>query len=99
LTASKLLGIRAPLDTFSFWKSAFVTIAFSLGIFLFCSYVGKAVDCKPNQIDGLCGMSSFFGHFVGVRVAVITFLIGAVYTVVMEILKRSRTRKSEMSPP
>jgi hypothetical protein len=40
---------------------------------------GKAGDCKPRQIDGQCGMSTFFGLIYGIAAGVVIFVGMGIY--------------------
>ena len=74
------------------WKSvlisALVTVAASLAIFVLSVKSGEAGDCKPNQSDGQCGLSSFVGFFDGVIGAGVVLLGGGIYIVVILVRKR-----------
>jgi hypothetical protein len=52
---------------------------------------GKAVDCKPGQIDGQCGLGTFLGLLYGVGAGLAIFLITTVYFLVVAYRRRSAT--------
>jgi hypothetical protein len=54
---------------------------------------GKAVDCKPGQIDGQCGLSTFLGLLYGVGTGVAFFLISTVCFLIIAYRRRSVSRQ------
>lgn len=44
-------------------------------------WLGRTSDCKPGQIDGLCGMGSFFILVAGVCTGGFTFIAVSAYVV------------------
>jgi hypothetical protein len=74
------------------WKSvlisALVAVAVSITIFILSAKSGKAGDCKPNEIDGQCGLSTFVGFIEGVIGAGVVLLGGGTYIVVILVRKR-----------
>jgi hypothetical protein len=74
------------------WKSvlisALVTLTASITIFALSVKNGQAGDCKQNQSDGQCGLSSFVGFFDGVIGAGVVLLGGGTYIVVVLVRKR-----------
>ena len=78
------------------WKSvlisALVTVAASFTIFVLSAKSGEAGDCKPNERDGQCGLSTFVGFVDGVIGAGVILLGGGIYIVVTLIRKRSEVK-------
>jgi hypothetical protein len=54
---------------------------------------GKAVDCKPGQIDGQCGLSTFIGLLYGVGTGLALFLISTVCCLIIAYRRRSVSRQ------
>jgi hypothetical protein len=52
---------------------------------------GKAVDCKPGQTDGQCGLGRFLGLLYGVGGGLALFLIASVYFLVVAYRRRKAT--------
>ena len=50
--------------------------------------VGKAGDCTPREIDGQCGMSTFFAFAYGVIAAVVIAICCTVYLVIVLVRQR-----------
>jgi hypothetical protein len=61
-----------------------VSIAIGRGIYI----NGVNGDCKPHEIDGQCGMSSFAGLIEGVLVGLAFFALVAVFLSVLVSGKR-----------
>jgi hypothetical protein len=56
-----------------------ITSMLSIAIAVGGYALGKAVDCKPGQIDGQCGLGTFLGLLYGVGAGLVLFLITTVY--------------------
>ena len=52
-------------------------------------WLGRASDCKPGQIDGLCGMGTFFMLWAGVYIGLFTLIVVSAYVVFLA----NRSRK------
>jgi hypothetical protein len=78
------------------WKSvlisALVTVAASITIFVLSAKSGKAGDCKPNERDGQCGLSTFVGFVDAVIGAGVVLLGGGTYIVITLVRKRSEAK-------
>jgi hypothetical protein len=61
------------------WKSVLLLIAISIATFALSSYLGKAGDCKPHEIDGQCGMSTFVGFVFGIFSGAVVLIGGGIY--------------------
>jgi hypothetical protein len=85
------------------WKSvmisALVTVAASITIFIFSANSGKAGDCKPNERDGQCGLSTFVGFVDGVIGAGVVLLGGGTYIVVILVRKRLEAKSLHRQEP
>ena len=68
--------------------TALVSVAAGIGIYL----AGKAGDCRPEEIDGQCGMSTFFGLVGGVGAGLVIFVGMGAYFVVVAIKRRRAKR-------
>jgi len=67
-----------------------VSIAIGRGIYI----VGVSEDCKPHEVDGQCGMSSFAGLIEGVIVGFAFFaLVGVYLLIVTSRRRRASTRE------
>jgi hypothetical protein len=54
-----------------------ITLLISAGVALALHLLSKAGDCKPHEVDGQCGMSTFIGTIFGyMSAAVIIFCVG-----------------------
>jgi hypothetical protein len=40
---------------------------------------GKASDCKPHEVDGQCGLSTFVGLITGIGVGAVLLLVASGY--------------------
>ena len=49
-----------------------LTLVVSVGIAVLSYQSGKASDCKPGQVDGQCGLSTFLGLVYGVGAGIAT---------------------------
>ena len=70
--------------------SALVSVAVGTGICL----AAKAGDCKSGDIDGQCGMGTFFGSIFGVAAGLIIFVGMGIYFLNVAY-KRRRERADE----
>ena len=50
--------------------------------------IGKAGDCAPREIDGQCGMSTFFAFAYGVIAAVVIAICSTAYLVIVIVRQR-----------
>ena len=73
--------------------SALVTVAASITVFVLSAKSGKGGDCKPNERDGQCGLSTFVGFVDGVIGAGVVLLGGGTYIVVTLVRKRSQAKE------
>jgi len=64
-------------------------LSFVVGFGIFLG--GKAGDCKPGEIDGQCGLSTFVGLLYGVAAGLLIFLSSTICCLVI----RHRRRKAE----
>ena len=55
-----------------------VLIAIAAFAFFGLKHWGIASDCRPNQVDGQCGMSTAFGELFGIIAAVVIFVGGMI---------------------
>ena len=46
-------------------------------------YVGRAGDCSPGQVDGQCGMSTFFGFVYGSLAGLVIFVSMTIFVIVV----------------
>ena len=90
----KMLVWKTPL-----WKSVCFLIGISFLSFVLFSYIGKAGDCKPHEIDGQCGMSTFFGFVFGIFSASVILICGGVYLAIKRVReKRQFEAQKEVLP-
>lgn len=54
---------------------------------------GRLADCKPGQIDGQCGLSTFLGMLYGAAAGFAILTIGTAL-ILWKVLARRRARKS-----
>jgi hypothetical protein len=78
-----MLDSKRPL-----WKSLCFLIGISFLSFVLFSYLGKASDCKPHQIDGQCGMSSFFGFVFGILSGLVILTCGGIYLAIKRVREK-----------
>lgn len=71
-----------------------ITLAISCLMPVAGDLLGKAGDCKPDQVDGQCGMSTFIMLQYGVVIGLLIMITVTVYV----ILATLRYRKQH-SPP
>lgn len=56
-----------------------LSVALSVGVGFGIYENGKAGDCKPHEVDGQCGMSTFVGAIVGIGAGSVIFLVSSGY--------------------
>ena len=71
-----------------------LTLLLSVGIAVASYAFGKAGDCKPGEIDGQCGMSTFFGLLYGVGAGLTIFLSLSVYFLIVAYGRRRAATQS-----
>jgi hypothetical protein len=68
------------------WLGAFlVAVILPVGGYL----LGRATDCSPGQIDGQCGMSTFFGSLFGTLAGAVV-LVGMTLWVIIAAVTKQR---------
>jgi len=67
------------------WQQLLIVLGLALFIQLVSYGCGRAIDCKPGQQDGQCGLGSFMGMFVGFIGACGVLLFGTAGTVLNRI--------------
>jgi hypothetical protein len=78
------------LDLKALWLiTTMVGVATAVGGYVW----GRAVDCKPGQIDGQCGLSTFIGLLYGVGIGLALFLISTVCVLIIAYRRRSVSRQ------
>ena len=60
-------------------------------------YIGRSADCRPGEIDGQCGLSTFYWTLYGIAAGIVIFLCMTVY-VLITAYKRRRAREYPTSP-
>jgi hypothetical protein len=65
-----------------------VSLLVTFGLYLY----GVKGDCKPHEIDGQCGMSSFFGLLYGILAGAVIFVTISLYLLVLGIKRRRAAR-------
>ena len=71
-----------------------LTLLLSVGIAVASYAFGKAGDCKPGQVDGQCGLSTFVGLLYGVVAGLTIFLSLSVYFLIVSYRRRRAARQS-----
>ena len=66
------------------------TLVLSVVIAVLSYYSGRASDCKPGQIDGQCGLSTFLGLVYGIG-AGLTILVVVTVCLLVVAYRRRRT--------
>ena len=75
-------------------KAAWVTTSLvSLAIAVGGYAWGKAMDCKPGQTDGQCGLNTFLGLFYGIGTGLALFLISTIFFLIIAYRRRSVSRQ------
>jgi hypothetical protein len=69
------------------------TLVVSVGIAVLSYQSGKASDCKPGQVDGQCGLSTFLGLVYGVG-AGLAILVVVTICLMVVAYRRRRTLAS-----
>ena len=64
------------------------TLLLSVVIAVLSYQSGKASDCKPGQIDGQCGLSTFLGLVYGVGAGLAILVVVTVCLLVMAYRRR-----------
>ena len=67
-------------------------LSLGIGYGIFAS--GKAGDCKPHEVDGQCGMSTFTGLIGGLGIGSMLFLVASAC-----ILYSAYKRRKERDTP
>ena len=78
------------------WFACLITIGTSLAVGYACYRSGVNGDCKPNEIDGQCGMSTFVGFYGGIIYGFVVFLELGAYFVRAALRERRSKPKSEI---
>ena len=73
------------------WSVSFLA---SFLLVLFGYHAGQAGDCKPNEIDGQCGLSTCAGLFFGVLAAFILLVCTSAYSI-FRLYRDERKEESE----
>jgi hypothetical protein len=74
----------------------FLSLIVSVAVALLSYQSGKASDCKPGQVDGQCGLSTFLGLVYGVGAGLAILLVVTVCLLVIAHRLR-RTLNQERS--
>jgi uncharacterized membrane protein len=74
------------------WKSVLLLIAIAVVTFAFFLYSGKAGDCKPHQIDGQCGLSTFLGFIYGTLSAAVILICGGIYLTIAKVRENAKIK-------
>jgi hypothetical protein len=77
----KALRLNLPV---AWLVTAIVSLAVGFGIAL----ASKAADCTPQEIDGQCGMGTFFGLIYGASAGLVIFVGMSVFFLVVAIQRR-----------
>ena len=80
-----------PKSSTTWLLSSLLSIAVVFGFYV----AGTAGDCKPGEIDGQCGMSSFFGIVDGVVAGLVIFLGTTSYLLIVAYRRRALKQKTE----
>jgi hypothetical protein len=51
------------------------SIAVSVFAVMGSDYIGRSADCQPGQIDGQCGLSTFYWSVYGIMAGAVIFLL------------------------
>jgi hypothetical protein len=70
------------------------TLVVSVAIAVLSYQSGKASDCKPGQVDGQCGLSTFVGLIYGVGTGLAILGVVTICLIVVAY-RRRRTLPSE----
>jgi hypothetical protein len=74
----------------------FLLLAISVASFFPYYPEGIRGDCRPGEIDGQCGMSSFYGAVDGVLVSVVVLAIGgALLAIIHNRMKKIAEEKNQ----
>jgi hypothetical protein len=71
-----------------------LTLLLSVGIAVAFYDFGRAGDCKPGQIDGQCGLSTFLGLLYGVGAGLAIFLSVSVCFLIVAYRRRRAATQS-----
>ena len=50
--------------------------------------IGRSADCQPGQIDGQCGLSTFYWSVYGIMAGAVIFLCVTVYVLIAAYQRR-----------
>jgi hypothetical protein len=70
-----------------------VSLLVTFGLYLY----GVKGDCKAHEIDGQCGMSSFFGLLCGIFAGAVIFVSMSAYLLVVGFKHRRAARLSSQT--
>ena len=74
----------------------FMLLAISIASFFPFYLDGVRGDCRPDQIDGQCGMSTFFGELYGGATSVVILIVGAIALSVVHVRKKRKAEQQEI---
>lgn len=77
------------------WATSMLT---SLALPFIGYLVGKAGDCKPGEVDGQCGMSTFVSFAYGVLGAIVIAVCFTAYLII-SLYKQMETSSSTEQVP
>lgn len=70
------------------------SILIALPLLVIGYQIGKIEDCRPGQVDGQCGLSTFVWLFNGAVAGLVILLCATVYSVVYIYRRRKTTSGS-----
>jgi hypothetical protein len=69
--------------------TALVSVVVGIGIYL----AARAGECRPEEIDGLCGMGTFVGLVFGVASGLVIFVGMGIYFLSVTFKRRQAARQ------
>ena len=78
-------------NLFIIWSVSFlISVSLPVGAY----FVGKAGDCRPGEIDGQCGMSTFFSVLYGIASGLVIQVSMTVYVLIESYRRRKRRQET-----
>jgi hypothetical protein len=76
----------------------FTLLAISIASFFPFYLQGIREDCRPNQIDGQCGLSTFLGEMYGAAASVAVLVVGGTVLAIVHnrIQKKAEERYTDI---
>jgi hypothetical protein len=68
----------------------FLLLAISIASFFPFFLEGVAADCRPNQIDGQCGLSTFLGVLYGGGTSILLLIVGGIVLTLVHFRKKNK---------